>query len=123
MPDANPFLVALQGIEPDFKSSQVGPAFAYERAAALVNLPSRIFLAWARGEYRFRTFNTFEQAFRDGIMVTNRRLPQRNACAEFLVSPSALAELKKCLDAEPRPFPPFKKPKAASIAPPEREPR
>jgi hypothetical protein len=122
MPDANPFLVALQAIEPDFKLSQVGPAFAYERAAALVNLPPRIFLAWVRGEYRFRTFNTFEGVFRDGIMVTNRRLPQRKACAEFLISPSTLAELKKCLDAEPRPFPPFKKAKAAFASTPAREP-
>ncbi len=123
MVDANPFLVAIQSIEPDFESTQVGPAFAYERAAALVNLPPRIYLAWARGEYRFRTFDTFEGVFRDGIMVTNRRLPQRKACAEFLISPWTLAELKKRLDAEPRPFPPFKRARAPLSAMPSRPQR
>jgi hypothetical protein len=93
---------ALEAIEPDYPCTQVGAAYSVERVAALVNIPVRMLRAWVSGQYAFRTFG--RDPIKRDVDFFLLYTPPRS----YVMGRTGICNLKKCLEKEPKPFPPLK---------------
>jgi hypothetical protein len=108
----DPFYLALKAIEPDYPYTEVGAAFVIERVAAFVNISPRLLRAWLGGRYKFRTFGNNPER-----MVSEFWL-LRTPAGPLVMGRSGVCYLKKCLDQEPRPLPPFNHQRISPRQPP-----